>query len=1399
MMRKPLIDRFRTILAIVLAIVLVMQAVPARAMANEIKGTPGVVVSLIDACLGLFGLSTGTDEAASLLTETSFPDVVEFSSSEKIGANASRADASFETVSNPGDQASTPVVETVNDTAVEAKDPVLVSSAAPDSVVVEPVGPKANLEKSSLDAGTLTSSFISADGHSFVVSMDFTSDAKIPVGSYLVVTEIVNGMDETNVSSQVEATLGLGADDCILDTRLLDVSIEADGQTVVPAASVALAIESDAVDSSRSSFIEVVCLENANAASPNTAEVVECSVNPIEAHSNTSKASGVGLYAGQTAETSSTKICFNTTHLGTFALASVAARTQIQEISGLEVWLLAPRKERPVSVLPTPAPQLEEGLDVLGCFAVETSGVLPNNATLLIEATPSAAGVVTDYDNKGIACHIVDERGVVSEDALFESDGTEKPLAIDCVNERLLFVRDTGYRKATIRSNDVTVTGLMPEDVEGVVRDVTADYDEVPLAPQVRTSGLKVQEEHSVAGLSTIAAYDITLTSKGREYQPEEEHPLTVTLENPAFRVGCDLEVLHIADDGSVERVEDFEHTADRVTFIATGFSTYLVAREDGAIPDGRSTTFILYARANRYMRESTVSFVDTEGNPILSTVTNNQEIVYTGGGTASNKTNTIDLYDFVDRIDPEIQDEYEFRRVYMTRAANNEKEIRFVQVGDGTAVGQDASILYAFFNMNGIAENANGQPYSDMWYNIAFNGNMDDVYIEYYHVAPTSFRSIDTRNDPVEGAKFVLYTDAECNVPLKYKDEEVEAVSDADGQVTFGKIPRGTYYMKETVFPKGYRRSTNVYEVIVDGKTPIQDVVHEDDDGSIIIADALRMSITKEWKDGEGSHANDSVIVTVFAHDDDVNEVELNAENGWTQTLDDLDPNLTYMVSETSVRSNGETVTSDWIAEIDEKVLNHSEGYFKTEGFKEGEQYVILTTTSSGTRALVGNTSLATTPLVADKNQITGEVTDDMLWSADTVTPDGMVVLQNVASGKYLDQESQWFLNDAYPASPYIQYTNEDGKAKFSHRANLNTADTCYLYVNYGPEYEGQVTRYMNNESKGANFELFRKVDVRAVDATILNMPTRYPIAIRSVNYPDGAALSDVTFNLYREENYDEAGTGEPLMAGLRSNDNGYLVDGGGKVLHEMSAGIYYLCRMSSLEDEGYCPLDPIKFTITRGGALRVAQEDQEVHGFAYVLQDTFEGVSCPVLQVPNRKGVTLEISLAIEGTFADLTREFAFELAMPEGVDEIEGTVNGAAVTFTSENNTFTLANGQTVSFNEIPSRVAYVLTQTSDRVAARPTEGDGLYAATVSVESGDKTVMVTQSETDARIVTLTNLMGSVDVPVRVKITNTLSGFSAPATGLHDNVSVWLVVVVVSLVALGAVMYGNRSRCRD
>lgn len=79
----------------------------------------------------------------------------------------------------------------------------------------------------------------------------------------------------------------------------------------------------------------------------------------------------------------------------------------------------------------------------------------------------------------------------------------------------------------------------------------------------------------------------------------------------------------------------------------------------------------------------------------------------------------------------------------------------------------------------------------------------------------------------------------------------EVKATSNKQGLVSFGKIPRGTYHMKETVTPEGYKKLTIIYTVVVDGTTPIANVVHSDDDGGIIIADVEGMKLTKELVDG--------------------------------------------------------------------------------------------------------------------------------------------------------------------------------------------------------------------------------------------------------------------------------------------------------------------------------------------------------------------------------------------------------------------------------------------------------------------------------------------------------------------------------------------------------------------
>jgi hypothetical protein len=130
--------------------------------------------------------------------------------------------------------------------------------------------------------------------------------------------------------------------------------------------------------------------------------------------------------------------------------------------------------------------------------------------------------------------------------------------------------------------------------------------------------------------------------------------------------------------------------------------------------------------------------------------------------------------------------------------------------------------------------------------------------------VAPASFYVIDTRNAPVGGAEFALYTDAECNTPLVYMNAEVKATSNEQGLVSFGEIPQGTYYMKETVTPEGYKKLTNIYTVVVDGTTPIASVVHSVDDGDTIIPDVEEMKPTKELDNGAIKSANDSGYLEV-------------------------------------------------------------------------------------------------------------------------------------------------------------------------------------------------------------------------------------------------------------------------------------------------------------------------------------------------------------------------------------------------------------------------------------------------------------------------------------------------------------------------------------------------------
>jgi fibro-slime domain-containing protein len=94
----------------------------------------------------------------------------------------------------------------------------------------------------------------------------------------------------------------------------------------------------------------------------------------------------------------------------------------------------------------------------------------------------------------------------------------------------------------------VTLEGLMPEEAEA--------------------SAVDVSDEHE-----GIAAYDITITDGGNEYQPGEDNPIRVEIVDHVITENIAL--WHIHDDGTREQIVDLLAEDGKVSFYATGFSVY--------------------------------------------------------------------------------------------------------------------------------------------------------------------------------------------------------------------------------------------------------------------------------------------------------------------------------------------------------------------------------------------------------------------------------------------------------------------------------------------------------------------------------------------------------------------------------------------------------------------------------------------------------------------------------------------------------------------------------------------------------------------------------------------------------------------------------------------------------
>ena len=109
------------------------------------------------------------------------------------------------------------------------------------------------------------------------------------------------------------------------------------------------------------------------------------------------------------------------------------------------------------------------------------------------------------------------------------------------------------YPNGDSSEQSITLEGMMPEGAEADAVDVSEAHE-------------------------GIAAYDITITAgNGDEFQPVDDEPIAVEINDPSIHEGSEQELWHIRDDGEREQIYDFTAEEGKIRFLANGFSIYKI------------------------------------------------------------------------------------------------------------------------------------------------------------------------------------------------------------------------------------------------------------------------------------------------------------------------------------------------------------------------------------------------------------------------------------------------------------------------------------------------------------------------------------------------------------------------------------------------------------------------------------------------------------------------------------------------------------------------------------------------------------------------------------------------------------------------------------------------------
>lgn len=172
-------------------------------------------------------------------------------------------------------------------------------------------------------------------------------------------------------------------------------------------------------------------------------------------------------------------------------------------------------------------------------------------------------------------------------------------------------------------------------------------------------------------------------------------------------------------------------------------------------------------------------------------------------------------------------------------------------------------------------------------------------------------FKADSVTKEAVADAEFTVYGDAEC------KNVIGSGKTDKDGLLTVSKLEPGSYYIKETKAPKGYKLNPNVYEIKVTETKGDTNVVVENGEAVSVTEFAASASlllngseaaktengqntyptitddavaaftVKKVWVDNGAKTGRTPIEISLSANGKQIEKFELNDKNGWEKSFE--------------------------------------------------------------------------------------------------------------------------------------------------------------------------------------------------------------------------------------------------------------------------------------------------------------------------------------------------------------------------------------------------------------------------------------------------------------------------------------------------------------------------------